>query len=187
MNKKATEEKVKLLSGDYDIIHFASHGELNPQSPLFSSIRLANENDEDGRLEVHEIFNLDLEKASLVTLSACETGLGKLTNGDELIGLTRGFIYAGTPSIVASLWEVNDKSTSDLMNLFYKNLKTHSKVEALRMAQLEMINGDTGRGIVRGVGGIVSSEAKDSPQSSATVNGSHPYFWAPFILLGDWN
>jgi hypothetical protein len=185
---KATEVKAKQLSGNYDIIHFASHGELNPQSPLFSCIKMAKEKDEDGRLEVHEIFNLDLENASLVTLSACETGLGKLSKGDELIGLTRGFVYAGTPSIVASLWEVNDKSTSDLMSLFYKNLKTHSKVEALRMAQLEMINGEAGRGIVRGVGGITTSnEGEDNPQTSRTVNGSHPYFWAPFILLGDWN
>jgi CHAT domain-containing protein/tetratricopeptide (TPR) repeat protein len=189
LNENATEEKAKLLSGNYDIIHFAGHGELNPESPLFSSIRLAKEKDEDGRLEVHEIFNLNLDNASLVTLSACETGLGKLTSGDELIGLTRGFIYAGTPSIVASLWNVNDKSTSDLMGLFYKNLKTHSKIEALRMAQLEMINGEVGRGIVRGVGGITTSNSKednDRSQTSRTVNGSHPYFWAPFILLGDW-
>ena len=187
INKNATEEKAKQLSGDYDIIHFASHGELNPQSPLFSCIKMAKEKGEDGRLEVHEIFNLDLKNTSLVTLSACETGLGKLSKGDELIGLTRGFIYAGTPSIVASLWNVNDKSTSDLMGLFYKNLKTHSKVEALRMAQLEMINGEVGKGIVRGVGGITTSEdGQDKPQPSMTVNGSHPYFWAPFILLGDW-
>ncbi|MFQ5965702.1 MAG: tetratricopeptide repeat protein [Candidatus Scalinduaceae bacterium] len=187
LKEKATEEKAKLLSGYYDIIHFASHGELNPESPLFSCIKLAKEKDEDGRLEVHEIFNLNLENTSLVTLSACETGLGKLSKGDELIGLTRGFIYAGTPSIVASLWMVNDQSTSELMNLFYKNLKTHSKAESLRLAQLEMINGEVGRGIVRGVGGItISKEDKEKPQTSMTVNGSHPYFWAPFILLGDW-
>ena len=187
MNKKATEEKAKRLSGGYDIIHFASHSEFNPEFPMFSCIKMAKEKNEDGRLEVHEIFNLDLDNASLVTLSACETGLGKLSKGDEMIGLTRGFIYAGTPSIVASLWKVNDKSTSDLMSLFYKNLKTHSKVEALRMAQLEMINGEVGRGIVRGVGGITASEeGEGSSDPQMTVNGSHPYFWAPFILLGDW-
>tara|TARA_B100000315_G_scaffold65051_1_gene59014 strand:- start:478 stop:4080 length:3603 start_codon:yes stop_codon:yes gene_type:complete len=187
LNKKATEEKAKQLSGDYDIIHFASHSEFNPEFPMFSCIKMAKEKNEDGRLEVHEIFNLDLDNASLVTLSACETGLGKLSKGDEMIGLTRGFIYAGTPSIVASLWKVNDKSTSDLMSLFYKNLKTHSKVEALRMAQLEMINGEVGRGIVRGVGGITASEeGEGSSDPQMTVNGSHPYFWAPFILLGDW-
>jgi Uncharacterized protein conserved in bacteria len=187
IENNATEEKAKQLSGDYDIVHFASHGELNPESPLFSCIRMAKGKGEDGRLEVHEIFNLDLENTSLVTLSACETGLGKLSKGDELIGLTRAFIYAGTPSIVASLWNVNDESTSDLMSFFYKNLKTHSKVESLRMAQLEMINGEAGRGIVRGVGGIATSEDdQGDPQSQMIVNGSHPYFWAPFILLGDW-
>ena len=142
MKSKATKEKLKKLSGDYNIIHFASHGELNSENPLFSSIRLAKDKDEDGRLEVHEIFNLNLKNTSLVTLSACETGLGKLTQGDELIGMTRGFIYAGTPSIVASLWSVNDRSTSELMGMFYKNLKNHSKAEALRMAQIEMIRGE---------------------------------------------
>lgn len=187
LKEKATKERVKRLSGNYSIIHFASHGELNPVSPLFSSIRLAESEDEDGRLEVHEIFNLNLENTSLVTLSACKTGLGKLSKGDELIGLTRGFIYAGTPSIVASLWNVNDQSTSELMGLFYKNLKTHSKVESLRMAQIEMIRGDVGKGIVRGVGGITTSKVGGTKHvASITVDGSHPYFWAPFILLGDW-
>jgi len=188
LNENATEEKAKMLSGNYDIVHFATHGELNLKTPLFSSVRLANEKEEDGRLETLEIFNLNLKNTSLVTLSACQTGLGELRSGDELIGLIRAFFYAGTPSLVASLWMVNDQSTSELMNLFYKNLKTHSKVESLRMAQLEMINGEVGRGIVRGVGGITSSKAgKDKSQSTMTVNGSHPYFWAPFILLGDWN
>jgi len=112
---------------------------------------------------------------------------GKLTKGDELIGLTRSFIFAGTPSIVASLWKVNDSSTSELMGMFYKNLKNHSKAEALRMAQIEMIRGEVGRGIVRGVGGITASkESKSRLQPPMTVDGSHPYYWAPFILLGDW-
>lgn len=186
LNNKATEEKAKQLSGKYDIIHFACHAELNPQSPIFSCIKMVKDKNEDGRLEVHEIFNLDLENTSLVTLSACETGLGKLSKGDELIGLTRGFIYAGAPSIVASLWNVNDQSTSDLMSFFYKNLKTYSKVESLRMAQLEMINGEVGRGIVRDVGGITSPEDQGNPLPQMAVNGSHPFFWAPFILLGDW-
>ncbi len=187
IKERATEEKVKKLSGEYNVIHFASHAELNPASPMSSNIRLAREKDEDGRLEVNEIFNLDLKNTSLVTLSACETGLGKLSSGDDLIGLTRGFIYAGAPSIVASLWKVYDQSTSELMSLFYKNLKSHPKSEALRMAQLEMIRGKTGKGIVRGVGGITGSkETKPKEKSQATVDGSHPYFWAPFILVGDW-
>ena len=184
---KATEDRAKKFSGEYDIIHFASHGELNSASPMASNIRLVRDKDEDGRLEVNEIFNLNLKNTSLVTLSACETGLGEFTKGDELIGLTRGFIYAGTPSIVASLWKVNDQSTSEFMNLFYRNLKSYPKSEALRMAQLEMIRGKTGKGIVRGVGGItISKEGKSKQESTMTVDGSHPYFWAPFILVGDW-
>jgi CHAT domain-containing protein len=187
LKKHATKERLVDLSGSYNVIHFASHGELNPSSPLFSNIRLAKEGSNDGRLEVHEIFNLNLENSTLVTLSACETGLGKLTNGDEYVGLTRAFIYAGTPSVVASLWKVNDQSTAELMKLFYRNLKTYPKSEALRKAQLEMIGGKTGKGIVRGVGGITANKAGVGHKKvQKTVDGSHPYFWAPFALYGDW-
>ena len=108
---------------------------------MSSAILLAKGDGDEGRLEVREIFELDLN-ASLVVLSGCETGLGNLSSGDELIGLTRAFIYAGTPSVVASLWKVDDASTAVLMSSFYKNLKTKTKVEALRQAQLEMIRGE---------------------------------------------
>jgi CHAT domain-containing protein len=114
-------------------------------------------------LEVKEIFQLDL-KAGLVVLSACETGLGKLSTGDELVGLTRAFIYAGTPTVVASLWKVQDMSTTELMASFYKNLRTMNKVEALRQAQL---------GLIR------------NQDAAGSLPTSHPYFWAPFILVGD--
>jgi CHAT domain-containing protein len=153
LKKEATEEKGKSLSPQHDIIHFATHAELREEDPLSSAILLAKEGKEDGRLEVREVFGMELN-ASLVVLSACETGLGKLSSGDELVGLTRAFIYAGTPSVMASLWKVEDSSTATLMGSFYKNLRTMSKVEALRQAQLELIRG-------------------------------HPYFWAPFILVGD--
>ena len=98
-----------MLSPQNDIIHFASHAELSEGDPLASAMLLSKSDKEDGRLEVREIFGMDL-KASLVVLSACQTGLGKLSNGDELVGLTRAFIYAGTPSVVASLWNVEDSS-----------------------------------------------------------------------------
>ena len=135
LNKEASEAKAKELSSQNDIIHFASHAELNESDPLASAILLAKDDKEDGRLEVREIFGMDL-KASLIVLSACETGLGKLSSGDELVGLTRAFIYAGTPSVVASLWNVEDSSTAQLMASFYKNLKTMTKVDALRQAQI---------------------------------------------------
>ena len=90
---------------------------------------------QDGELDVHEIFTLDLN-AYLIVLSACQTGLGHLTNGDELVGLSRAFIYAGTPSVISSLWMVEDESTAYLMEEFYKNLKTYDKAQSLRKAQI---------------------------------------------------
>jgi CHAT domain-containing protein len=110
IRKEATEEKSKTLSANHDILHFATHAKLNEDDPLSSAVLLAREDKEDGRLEVREIFGMEL-KAKLVVLSGCETGLGKLSTGDELVGLTRAFIYAGTPSVVASLWSVDDSST----------------------------------------------------------------------------
>ena len=190
LNKEATEEKAKTLSPGNDIIHFASHAELNENDPLASAILLAKSDKEDGRLEVREIFGMDL-KASLVVLSACETGLGKLSSGDELVGLTRAFIYAGTPSVVASLWNVEDSSTAQLMASFYKNLKTMSKVEALRQAQLNLIRGNVNSDLLarRGIGGVgklgETPASKSPSQDSVSVSTSHPYFWAPFILVGD--
>ena len=170
------------------IIHFASHAELNENDPLSSAVLLAKSDKEDGRLEVREIFGMDL-KASLVVLSGCETGLGKLSTGDELVGLTRAFIYAGTPSVVASLWKVDDSSTAHLMSSFYRNLKTMTKVEALRQAQLELIRGQGRSDLLarRGIGGV--GKLGETPISlipaPSSVSTSHPYFWAPFILVGD--
>jgi CHAT domain-containing protein len=154
---------------------------------LSSAVLLAKE---DGWLEVREIFGMNL-KADLVVLSGCETGLGKLSTGDELVGLTRAFIYAGTPSVIASLWKVDDASTAQLMSVFYKNLKTMSKVEALRQAQLALIRGSGQSELLarRGIGGIgklgeTPNAALPAP-SSLSISTSHPYFWAPFVLVGD--
>ena len=190
VRKEATEERAKGLSSQYDILHFATHAELKDGDPLSSAILLAKDGTEDGRLEVREIFGMDLY-ANLVVLSACETGLGKLSSGDELVGLTRAFIYAGTPSVVASLWKVEDSSTAALMASFYRNLRTMTKVEALRQAQLELIRGQASSDLLarRGVGGIGKlgeiPQAKPTSPTSSVVSTSHPYFWAPFILVGD--
>ena len=138
---------------DIDILHFSCHGYFNTDQALKSGIMLApeansdtdQENDEQWNLTAEEIFNLRME-ADLVTLSACETGINDRKPGDELIGLTRALIYAGTPSVVVSLWAVDDLSTSLLMQHFYQQLQSSdggqpiSKCEALQSAQLYVKN-----------------------------------------------
>ncbi len=155
LKKEATESKAKDLSNRYKILHFASHAEFNKQVPEDTSLKLAKDAKEDGNFSVEEIFGLNIN-ASLVVLSACETEMGKISSGDEIIGLTRAFIYAGTPSIITTLWKVDDKATYLLMKDFYRNLRTMRKADALRTAQLNMM--------------------RDYPQT---------FFWGAFVLTGD--
>jgi CHAT domain-containing protein len=150
----ATEAQVKKLADSVGLIHLATHGELNESDPLSSAVLLVPGGGEDGRLEVREVFGLDLH-AKLVVLSACETGLGKLARGDEVVGLQRAFLYAGTPAVITTLWKVDDKATYDLIRAFYSKLESAGPVEALRQAQLETM---------------------------ATY--PHPYQWAAFNLTG---
>ncbi len=161
----ATKSKVKTEGPRYDMLLFSTHGEMIESDPLKSNLRLTPTQQDDGKLTVNEIFDMEV-KANLVTLSACETGLARGTKGgfpqgDDLVGLSRAFIHAGAPSVVASLWKVSDESTVAMMRSFYRNLQTMPKAEALQHAQL----------------GLAKSDAMAS---------SHPYFWAPFILVGDW-
>lgn len=118
--------------------HFATHGELNESEPLSSAVLLVPGGGEDGRLEVREVFGLDL-RARLVVLSACETGLGKLSRGDELVGLQRAFLYAGTPAVVTTLWKVDDRASYELVRAFYDRLDGAGPVAALRQAQIEAL------------------------------------------------
>ena len=175
LREEATESRAKTLSSGYGILHFAGHGEMNPRMPLFSALRLVGDEEEDGRLEVHELFGMDLPEASLVVMSACETGVSDITKGDELIGLMRGFIYAGTPSIVATLWSVDDRSTAELMGRFYGNLRRMTKVESLREAQVWL------RGMRE-----EDAEASELAGYAVYREYSHPYYWGSFILVGDW-
>jgi CHAT domain-containing protein/Tfp pilus assembly protein PilF len=163
LRAEATEETVK---GSADVraarrIHFATHGLVDEELPQFSGLVLTLDDDlqEDGLLQVHEVFNLRLN-AELVVLSACETGLGKLVGGEGMIGLTRAFMYAGAPSLVVSLWNVNDSRTASFMVKFYEYLdQAKNKADALRQAKLDMLN--AGQGL------------------------AHPSSWAPFILIGE--
>jgi CHAT domain-containing protein len=157
LGSAATESTFKSRAGDASILHLSAHGQLNTVNSLFSRIILAPDKDADGSLEVHEVYGLDLAKADLVVLSACQTQLGAQSRGDDLIGLNRAFIYAGAPTVIASLWSVDDEATSVLMTAFYTHLKQgKGKAEALRVAQAE-----------------------------TRAKYPHPYYWAAFVLTGD--
>jgi CHAT domain-containing protein len=132
----ASKTAVKELANGFTMLHFATHGRFDANAPLSSGLYLAKGNESDGVLTVGDLYSLRWD-VDLVTLSACETGLGKVANGDDVIGLTRGFLYAGARSIVASLWEVDDAATAQLMESFYRNLAANGKREALRLAQIE--------------------------------------------------
>ncbi|WP_236144617.1 CHAT domain-containing protein [Nostoc sp. CMAA1605] len=149
----------------YRIIHFATHGILNSKNPELSGIVLSlfdrQGTPQNGFLRLHDIFNLNL-KADLVVLSACQTGLGKEIKGEGVVGLTRGFMYAGSPRVVVSLWSVEDQATSELMQTFYQQM-LQAKLKpaaALRNAQIAIWR----------------------KQKYAA-----PYYWAAFTLQGEWN
>jgi CHAT domain-containing protein/Tfp pilus assembly protein PilF len=148
----------------YRILHFATHGLLNSERPELSGLVFSLVDQEgkpqDGFLRLHEIYNLQLN-ADLIVLSACETGLGKEIKGEGLIGLTRGFMYSGAPRVVASLWNVDDFATAELMKLFYQRMLKDGLPAgaALRAAQLEL---------------------------SGQKRWASPYFWAGFVLHGEW-
>jgi len=149
---------------EYRILHFATHGLLNSERPELSGLVFSlidrEGKPQDGFLRLHEIYNLQLN-ADLIVLSACETGLGKEIKGEGLIGLTRGFMYSGAPRVVASLWNVDDLATAELMKLFYQRMLKDGMPAgaALRAAQLEM---------------------------SRQKRWASPYFWAGFVLHGEW-
>ncbi|MBV9211379.1 MAG: CHAT domain-containing protein, partial [Acidobacteria bacterium] len=148
----------------YRIIHFATHGFLNSVHPELSGIVLSMFDErgtpQDGFLRSHEIFNLHLS-SDLVVLSACQTGLGKEVRGEGLVGLTRGFMYAGAPRVVVSLWNVSDEATAELMSYFYEGMLKDklTPAAALRKAQLQMWR---------------------------QKRWQSPYYWAAFTLQGEW-
>jgi CHAT domain-containing protein len=156
----ATSEELS----QYRIIHFATHGLLNSQHPELSGIVLSlvdsQGKPQDGFLRMHEIYNLKLP-AELVVLSACQTGLGKEIKGEGLVGLTRGFMYAGAARVMASLWKVDDRATAELMKQFYQGMVKDNlrPAAALRAAQVQMWK---------------------------QQRWSEPYYWAAFVLQGEW-
>jgi CHAT domain-containing protein len=148
----------------YRFIHFATHGLANTEKPELSAIVMSlldeQGNAVDGFLRLQEVYNLDL-RADLVVLSACQTGLGQVIRGEGLIGLTRGFMYAGAPRVVTSLWNVDDAGTAVLMTHFYEGILRENlpPSAALRQAQLKLWQ---------------------------TPQWQSPYYWAAFTLQGEW-
>lgn len=159
---RATETVYRTSAPGFQVLHFATHFLVNDEAPLYSSIVLAPDkgSKQDGFLHTYEVFDLPLN-ADLVVLSACNTALGKLNKGEGLIGITRGFQYAGVPSAVISLWEVDDQSTNQIMKYFYRYLKKgFNKSRALRLAKSDYLKN-------------ADSVHRD------------PYYWAPYILTGN--
>jgi len=150
---RATRENLMRAAPNATYLHLASHGYFRRDNPMFSFLKLA-----DSNLNFYSLLDLKLN-ADMVTLSACHTGVNKVFPGDELHGLMRGFLHAGAPSLVASLWATGDTSTAELMKHMYSRISEGaSKRAALRSAQLAV---------------------KDEY--------GHPYYWAPFILMGNPN
>ncbi|MDB9823034.1 tetratricopeptide repeat protein [Deltaproteobacteria bacterium] len=154
--ERATESWLVDNIQDFGIIHLASHGQFDPINPLFSSVKLVRDVKEDGDLETSEVFGLNIN-ADLVVLSACQSGLGKVTGGDDVIGMNRAFLYGGTHAILSTLWRVSDLSTAILVKQFYRRYSTGTKAESLRQAMLHVKN-----------------------------RYPHPGYWGAFVLVGDY-
>jgi CHAT domain-containing protein len=152
LDEAATTGELRQNSSRCDVLHLACHAQFRSDNPLFSSLRLA-----DGWFTVRDAYSLKLN-CGLVTLSGCDTGMNAIAPGEELMGLARGFFSAGTPSVMLSLWTVDDEATTELMEAFYRELaRTKSPAGSLRAAQRELL--------------------KQRP---------HPFFWSPFVVVGRW-
>lgn len=163
LDSQATEKKFRELSPDYAIVHVASHGLLNEKDPMYSKLVFSPfdiDSLNDGYLNTQEIFNMEIP-AEMMVLSACNTGLGEVVSGEGVLSLASGFFYAGSQSLVMTLWTANDQSTAQMIDQFYQNLsRGSSKSQALRDAKLAYLE-------------------------EADILFSHPYYWAHFVVNGD--
>jgi CHAT domain-containing protein len=161
-NNDARESVYKNESGKYDIIHLSMHTLINDKDPMRSTLIFSHLNDttEDGYLKTYEIYGIPL-KAKMVVLSSCNTGSGLLFSGEGILSLARGFIYSGSQSVVMSMWEIEDKSGTEIVEKFYQNLKKgYSKSASLKKARIDFLK-------------------------NADQLRSHPYFWATLVIYGN--
>ena len=142
------------------LLHVAAHAVADTLDPLHSKVLLADENGQPNYLEAKDVMGMDLKGTALIALSACESGLGRVEDGDEVLGFTRSFLSAGTSTLLASLWPVSDAATETLMTTLYDDLAKGEQVQdAMRDAQRAVL---------------------------ANPETAHPFFWAPFNLIGNW-
>lgn len=161
-NRDARESVYKQECGKYDIIHLSMHTLMNDKDPMHSTLIFSQLNDtiDDGYLKTFEIYGIPL-KAKMVVLSSCNTGIGLMSSGEGILSLARGFIYSGSKSVVMSLWEIEDKSGTEIVEKFYRNLKSgYSKSESLKRARIDYLR-------------------------NADQLRSHPYFWSTLVVYGD--
>lgn len=161
LNADATKSQFRAHAGQARMLHVAAHAQADRVDPLYSQVLLADENGQRNFLEAHEILGMDLSDVSLVTLSACESGLGRVAAGDEVLGFPRAFLSAGSSALILSLWQVDDVATEILMTTLYGELAKGTDLQrAMQRAQLAVLER----------GGDLQ----------------HPFFWAPFNTIGNW-
>ncbi|GAA4342186.1 hypothetical protein GCM10023144_43930 [Pigmentiphaga soli] len=157
---QATKTQFREAVAQAPVMHVAAHAQADLVDPLYSKILLANEDGRQSFLEAREVLGLDMRRTALVTLSACESGLGRIAQGDEVLGFTRSFLAAGTSTLIASLWPVSDDAAELLMRTLYAELSRGADVQrAMQAGQLAVLR---------------------------QARMAHPFFWAPFNLIGNW-
>jgi CHAT domain-containing protein len=159
-NAEANKTNFRANAPQSPLVHIAAHAMADTLDPLHSKVLLADENGQPNYLEARDVLGMDLRGTALLALSACESGLGRVENGDEVLGFTRSFLSAGASTLLASLWPVSDAATETLMTTLYADLaKGEAVQDAMRDAQRTVL---------------------------ANPATAHPYYWAPFNLIGNW-
>ena len=159
-NADANQTNFRANAPQSHLVHIAAHAMADTLDPLHSKVLLADENGQPNYLEAKDVLGMDLRNVAMIALSACESGLGRVDDGDEVLGFTRSFLSAGTSTMLVSLWPVSDAATEKLMTTLYTDLARGEQVQdAMREAQLAVL---------------------------ADPETAHPYYWAPFNLIGNW-
>jgi CHAT domain-containing protein len=158
--EQANKDNFEANAPNAKLVHIAAHAMADTLDPLHSKVLLADENGQANYLEAKDVLGMKLNNVAMVALSACESGLGRVENGDEVLGFTRSFLSAGTSTLLVSLWPVSDAATEELMTTLYTDLAKGLEVQdAMQQAQLAVM---------------------------ANPETAHPYYWAPFNLIGNW-